>query len=576
MKKILQTLFVFFITAGIGFAQVDVTLTVDVSNETVDATGVHVAGNWDSNHTWDPAAFPLTDNGDGTWTTTIQVAENSTFEYKFLLGNDWSLGNEGLPADAGCIVGNGNTNRIMAVTASDVIVPVVCYNSCGACAGDGESSVTFKVDMSTQSSIHDSVIVTGTLTGWTDSLFMTDYNADGIYNITVNLAEGDYEYKFKNGPSGWESVPADCAVNGNRGLTVGAEDMVLETVCMNMCGPCVETNDVYVTFKLDMSLTDELDGISPLGVHVAGNFQAAAGYDGDWNPGITELTDADGDLIYELTVLLPEGEYQYKYLNGDAWGTEEGVPEECNVSGNRAMVVEGNEGDTIVIGPFCFSSCTADCPVLGDPINVTFKVDMNAEFLHDDGLFVTGDFFKPKWKKDSFQMTETDVTGIYQAVAQVRPGIKYVYKFFNGGAASDATEESGNFVEGGCGVDNNFGGYNRLLDLESATADTILPAYIFNSCDISTAAVGELDYLVEFDVFPNPSGGEVTISFASLESDKKHKVQLFNLLGELVYETPFSSASTFVVDKENLSTGVFVGQLINEENQKHSFKLIFN
>ena len=49
-------------------AQTTVTLTVDMSNQTVSPDGVHVAGSFQG---WDPGATPMTDNGDGTWSHTF-------------------------------------------------------------------------------------------------------------------------------------------------------------------------------------------------------------------------------------------------------------------------------------------------------------------------------------------------------------------------------------------------------------------------------------------------------------------------------------------------------------------------
>ncbi|HMR44011.1 MAG TPA: carbohydrate-binding module family 20 domain-containing protein, partial [Saprospiraceae bacterium] len=105
MKNLLSIILLTLLTGFAYAQQVNVTLSVDVTNETVDPSGVHVAGNWDPNATWNPAAFPMTQSGN-MWNITIQVEANSTFEYKFLLGDDWSKGNEGLDSEAGCVVGN--------------------------------------------------------------------------------------------------------------------------------------------------------------------------------------------------------------------------------------------------------------------------------------------------------------------------------------------------------------------------------------------------------------------------------------------------------------------------------------
>ena len=63
--------------------------------------------------------------------------------------------------------------------------------------------------------------------------------------------------------------------------------------------------------------------VDPAGVHVAGSFKVGkrATRHSNWE-----------DSIYRTTVVAQVGtEIQYKFLNGNVWGTDEGVPEECGV-----------------------------------------------------------------------------------------------------------------------------------------------------------------------------------------------------------------------------------------------------
>lgn len=88
------------------------------------------------------------------------------------------------------------------------------------------------------------------------------------------------------------------------------------------------------------------------GVHVAGSFQG-------WVPGDTPMVLGE-DSVYRVTVVAQTGsEVQYKFLNGNAWGTDEGVPAECGVSNgfggfNRSFVV-GSADATLDL--HCFASC---------------------------------------------------------------------------------------------------------------------------------------------------------------------------------------------------------------------------
>jgi hypothetical protein len=76
-----------------------------------------------------------------------------------------------------------------------------------------------------------------------DATTMTDDDGDGIYSTTVNLASGDYEFKFRNG---WDYEDVDelgCAVltsdYWNRGLSVLDSDVILDISCFGACADCI-------------------------------------------------------------------------------------------------------------------------------------------------------------------------------------------------------------------------------------------------------------------------------------------------------------------------------------------------
>ena len=64
-----------------------------------------------------------------------------------------------------------------------------------------------------------------------------------------------------------------------------------------------------VKFSVDM----HQQIIAPTGVHVAGNFQNEAGFNSDWDPAATLLTDANADSNYEVILNFPAGYYEYKF-----------------------------------------------------------------------------------------------------------------------------------------------------------------------------------------------------------------------------------------------------------------------
>ena len=115
----------------------------------------------------------------------------------------------------------------------------------------GLTDVTFRVDMSNEATVNsDSIFLAGSFNGWSDNTVMTDANGDNTFEVTVTLRENsNYEFKFKNGPSGWENIDTNfgdsCVVSGgfgNRFVDVGAMDMTLLDYCFNTCTTCDVVN----------------------------------------------------------------------------------------------------------------------------------------------------------------------------------------------------------------------------------------------------------------------------------------------------------------------------------------------
>ena len=165
--------------------------------------------------------------------------------------------------------------------------------------------------------------------------------------VTVSLEPGrDIQYKYLNG-NAWgteEAAPTNCTIGGNnRIFTVPNASDTLDLVPFNGCPATVEKK--HVIFRVDMSNeTPSSDGI-----HVAGNFVA-------WDPGAATMTDiGDGIYEYEADVLASILTLQYKYVNGNAWGNEESIPDDCkNGDSNRFKALSG---DTISLATYVFGSC---------------------------------------------------------------------------------------------------------------------------------------------------------------------------------------------------------------------------
>lgn len=61
-----------------------VMLAVGFTMPTAAATSYCVAGSWQTPNAWDPAANPMTDDGDGTWSLMATIASAGSYEFKVL------------------------------------------------------------------------------------------------------------------------------------------------------------------------------------------------------------------------------------------------------------------------------------------------------------------------------------------------------------------------------------------------------------------------------------------------------------------------------------------------------------
>jgi hypothetical protein len=316
--------------------------------------------------------------------------------------------------------------------------------------------VTFRVDMSEETVSPLGVHIAGDFQGWDPGATELTEIGNAVYAITLTFPPGEYhEYKFING-NAWgmdELVLGPCVAppDNNRFLTVPDEDVVLEAVCFGSCVIC-NPGTVEITFQVDMSNED----VSPLGVHVAGDFQG-------WDPAGTPMQEI-GDDVYAVTLELGIGNYhEFKFINGNAWGMDETVPQPCASGLNRYILVP--EVPT-TLDAVCFGSCDPCGPPPID-ITVTFKVDMTNEVVSPDGVHIGGGF--QGWDPGATQMTDAG-DNIYTHTAVLPSGTYQEYKFING-----TTWEQSENVPPECGVNNN-----RYFTVP--WTDTLMVAVCYGEC----------------------------------------------------------------------------------------------
>jgi|694.fasta_scaffold26794_3 1,4-alpha-glucan branching enzyme len=456
MKKIY--LLFLLLTSVMGAKAFDVTFSVDMNG--TGLSNVSINGTFNN---WCGYCSPMSDaNADGIWEITVPLTAGS-YEYKFTAtsGGAW----ENLAPGSSCTVTNfGYTNRSLAVSAN-VTLPTVCWQSCVSCNQAPPSyPVTFQVDMANVTGF-TTPTVNGSFDGWCGNCHpLTDANADGVWETTLSLPAGTYEYKFAyDNWAGQETLIAgsSCTVTNsgytNRAVTVSAATTI-PTVCWASCVACSQAPPSYtVTFKVNMQ--GQTGFTTP---EVNGTFN---GWCGNCNP----LTDADADGVWETTLTLQAGTYEYKFA-ADAWTTQENLTpgSSCTMTTgantNRTLNLTANTTLDIV----CWGLCT-NCPPPTYP--VTFKVDMANQtgFTTPE---VNGTF--NGWCGNCNPMTDANADGIWETTLNLPAGT-YEYKF-----AADAWTTQESLTPGSSCTITTGANTNRTLTV--GTTAQVLSTVCWGSC----------------------------------------------------------------------------------------------
>jgi 1,4-alpha-glucan branching enzyme len=192
-------------------------------------------------------------------------------------------------------------------------------------------------------------------------------------------------------------------------------------------------------------------------VNVAGEFNNWVGTQdtGRIDPNIDPMSDADGDGIWEITLPLPPGRYQYKFLVDQVdWQEDPGNPETTDDGfggKNSILVVNSNVRYAYDEAYVSFS--------LGTSARITTQRDHEFVLEGHAGakeVFVTGSF--ADWNPSAQRMNK-DADGVWRATLRLRDG-KHLYKFVvDGNWIADPGNPDGE--------NDGFGGTNSVLVIQS-------------------------------------------------------------------------------------------------------------
>jgi hypothetical protein len=236
-------------TLGGGGGNAVITFRLDMSEFTEPFTLPQVKGTFNN---WCLDCAPMNDMGNGIWELAIELAPGN-YEYKFS-SDGWDIEEELTPGSPCTFTTGEFTNRTLTVGTENVTLPTVCWNSCVACGASTTRAVTFQVDMSDYTGTFTTPEVNGTFNNWCGNCAPMTNSSGDIWEITISLEDGTYEYKFSH--DNWVGQEAltpglSCTVTEgeftNRTLVV-TENVTLPVVCWNACVSCdlvsLESNEL--------------------------------------------------------------------------------------------------------------------------------------------------------------------------------------------------------------------------------------------------------------------------------------------------------------------------------------------
>ena len=243
-----------------------------------------------------------------------------------------------------------------------------------------------------------------------------------------------------------------------------------------------------VKFQVDMTGKT----ISSNGVHIAGNFQKAAGASDNWKPSETAMTNGGSGNIYSVIVDIPaKAVYEFKFINDNNWGAgEEAIPAISKVesaayggnNGNRWIYIDSLKNDTTILPAILFGGVAP-----AGKMALRFAVDLAKESsVNASGVFIAGNFQGANGASGDWKPNETKMSNlygnnkVYEYIAYVDTTAGVEFKYLNGNAWGPAEESIPSSCQKGGGNSNRF--------YQATSTSTALGKICFGSCSACTTA----------------------------------------------------------------------------------------
>jgi len=179
-----------------------VTFRVDMRDEAIGSMGVNLRGSFNG---W-TSDYPMTCTYDKVYEITLELPKNQYFEYKFRNGEMWES------PEGDCNAGGDNTNRTLNVASENLILDLVCYNSCFLCppsyieVARTESAPDLDGIIDNIWDAIDAVPIAKNFIGenpTVDAYWKAMWDNQGIY-VLINVQDDNHFPAWEDGGNDWE------------------------------------------------------------------------------------------------------------------------------------------------------------------------------------------------------------------------------------------------------------------------------------------------------------------------------------------------------------------------------------
>lgn len=317
-----------------------------------------------------------------------------------------------------------------------------------------EKAVSQKGPVETKSGVRfvykgkaEKVYVAGTFNNWLNAsegkvetidpqYVMQDEDKDGVWEVVIKLSPGSYQYKFVvDDDTNWIIDPENpekfTDPDGNENSVVEVKKGVGKIIKKTEGGPVETDKGIKFVYK------GKADA-----VYLAGDFFG----DKTWDRSKKLMKQTKPD-IWELTVPVQSGRYEYKFVVDNTWIEDPENPETItNEFGGKNSVLE-------VTGRI--KAIKQELKRATEPVKTPQGIKFTYSAPNASSVYLAGGF--NNWST-SADIMKKDAKGIWTITKKLSSG-KYQYKFVVDGTWVEDTENPNK-------VNDGFGGINSVIEVK--------------------------------------------------------------------------------------------------------------